>query len=164
VVRDIESAVMAKLGIQIDHRKVSVAQIQSNVKRETGRLKFSDVSISLNGSRAEATVRLARNGSSYMGTSSGLSSSNGQMRSIATATLQAIEDSGCIDGTLMIEDLTTNVTLANKAVVVILVNLVTDRGEEYLTGSAIVKQDLWKAVVNASLDAVNRRTTLICDD
>ncbi|HOK53987.1 MAG TPA: hypothetical protein PKV43_05940, partial [Armatimonadota bacterium] len=90
--------------------------------------------------------------------------SNGQMRSIATATLQAIEDSGCIDGTLMIEDLTTNVTLANKAVVVILVNLVTDRGEEYLTGSAIVKQDLWKAVVNASLDAVNRRTTLICDD
>ncbi|HPP74659.1 MAG TPA: hypothetical protein PLU88_06000, partial [Armatimonadota bacterium] len=52
VVRDIESAVMAKLGIQIDHRKVSVAQIQSNVKRETGRLKFSDVSISLNGSRA----------------------------------------------------------------------------------------------------------------
>ena len=42
-----------------------------------------------------------------------------------------------------------------------LINMVTDRGEDMLTGSAVIKQDLWKGVVNATLDAVNRRLCLI---
>jgi len=42
-----------------------------------------------------------------------------------------------------------------------LISMTTDRGEEYLSGSAVVKQDLWKAVVNATLDAVNRRLSVI---
>lgn len=161
VVRDIESAVMAKLGIQLDHRKVSVAQLQGEEKKEQGRLRFSDVSISLEGSRADATVHLYRDGMVYTGTASGLSSSSSQMKLITTATLRAVEDAGAADGTMIVEDLTTSVNLAGKNLVVVLVNLVTGRGDEYLTGSAIVKQDLWKAVVNATLDAINRRATLI---
>jgi hypothetical protein len=35
--------------------------------------------------------------------------------------------------------------------------MLTDRGENALTGSAVIKQDVWKGVVNATLDAVNRR-------
>lgn len=161
VVRDIESAVMAKLGVQLDHRKVSVAQLQGNAKREQGRLKFSDVSISLDGNRAEATVHLGRDGVVYTGTATGLSSSSSQMKLIATATLRAVEDAGAADGTMVVEDMTTGVNLAGKNIVVVLINLVTNRGDDYLTGSAVVRQDLWKAVVNATLDAINRRATLI---
>ena len=165
VVRDIESAVMAKLGIALDHRKVSVAQVAGNGrKHQQGRLKFSDVSISLDGSRAEATVHLGRNGSVHTGAASGLSSSNSQMKLIATATLRAVENAGAADGTMVVEDLTTNVTLAGKNIVVVLVNSVSDRGDDLLTGSAVVKQDLWKAVVNATLDAINRRVTLTTGD
>jgi hypothetical protein len=164
VVRDIESALMARLGVQLDHRKVSVAQVQGNGRKEQGRLKFTDVSISLDGSKAEATVHLSRDGSQYTGTASGLSSTNSQMRLIATATLRAVENSGTSDGTMMIEDMTTSVSLSGKTVVVILINAITNRGEDYLTGSSIVKQDLWKAVVNATLDAINRRVTLTTDD
>ncbi len=166
VVRDIESAVMATLGMELDHRKVSVAQVAGNGHKpqQQGRLKFSDVSISLDGSRAEATVHLGRSGVVHTGTASGLSSSNSQMKLVATATLRAVEDAGAADGTMVVEDMTTGVTLAGKNIVVVLVNNVTDRGDDLLTGSAVVKQDLWKAVVNATLDAINRRVTLTTGD
>ena len=164
IVRDIESALMAKLGVQVDHRKVSVAQVQGNERSEQGRMKFSDVSISLDGSRAEATVHLSRNGAVYTGTGSGLDSSHSQMRAVATAALRAVENAGDADGTMVVEDMTTSVTLSGRNVVVVLVNMMTDKGEDHLTGSAIVKQDLWKAVVNATLDAINRRAALTTED
>lgn len=164
VVRDIESALMAKLGVPIDHRKVSIAQVQGNGKRECSRLRFSDVSISLNGSKAEATVRLSKDGGIYTGTAAGLSSSNSQMRLIATATLRAVEDAGAADGTMVIEDMNPGVMLAGKTTVVVLINMITDRGDDFLTGSAVVKQDAWKAAVYATLDAINRRVTLTIED
>jgi hypothetical protein len=164
VVRDIESALMARLGVNLDHRKVSVAQVQSNGKREQGRLKFSDVSITFDGSRADATVHLGKNGAAYTGTASGRDSSNSQMKLVATATLRAVENSGAADGTMVVEDMTTSVSLGGRNIVVVLVSLLTDSGEEYLTGSAVVKKDLWKAVVNSTLDAINRRVTLATDE
>ncbi|MDO8684369.1 MAG: hypothetical protein Q7N50_12895 [Armatimonadota bacterium] len=160
IVRDIESALMARLGVQIDHKKVSVAQVQGNQKLERSRLKFSDVSISVNGNRSEATVHLANNGAMYTGTADGHSSAHSQLRLIATAALRAVEDAGAADGTMVVEDLSANTALAGRTIVVVVTNMITDRGEDLLSGSAIVKQDLWKAVVNATLDAVNRRLSV----
>lgn len=161
VVRDIESALMAELGLEIDHKKVSVAQVQEPGERfHQARLKFSQVSLSLNGSSAEATVRLVKDEDVFSGVADGQSSSHGQMRIIANATLRAVEDSGAHEGSMVIEDIQT-VNMSGRNVVVMLINMTTDRGEEYLTGSAVVKQDLWKAVVNASLDAVNRRLSVM---
>jgi len=160
IVRDIESALIAKLGVQIDHKKVSIAQVQGSPKLERRRLKFSDVSISVNGNRADATVHLSNNGSVYTGASSGHSSAHSQLRLIATATLRAVEDAGAADGAMVIEDLSAGTALAGRTVVVVVTNMITDRGEDLLSGSSIVKQDLWKAVVNATLDAVNRRLSV----
>lgn len=163
VVRDIESALMAELGLEIDHKKVSVAQVQGpGEKFQQARLKFSQVSLSLNGSSAEATVRLVKDEDIFSGVADGQSSSHGQMRIIANATLRAVEDSGANEGSMVIEDIQT-VNMSGHNVVIILISMTTDRGEEYLSGSAVVKQDLWKAMVNASLDAVNRRLSVMRD-
>ena len=62
-----------------------------------------------------------------------------------------------VDGSLVLEDLNPSVTLSGRNVAVVFVNMITPRGEDFLAGSAVVKQDLWKAVVNATLNAVNRR-------
>ncbi len=157
VVRDVESALMARLGYAVDHKKISVAQVEDGSARyDQSRLKFSDVSISLNGSRTEATVRLAKDGAVYSGSANGTGSPNGQMKLIATATLRAIEDSGFASASVVLEDV-TEVAMAGRRVALVLVNLVTDRGEEALAGSAVIRQDVWKGVVNATLDAVNRR-------
>jgi predicted nucleic-acid-binding protein len=160
IVRDIESALMAQMGIHIDHKTVSVAQVQGPQKQERRRLRFSDVSISVNGNKAEATVHLANNGTMYTGAANGHSSAHSQLRLIATASLRAVEDAGAVDGTMVVEDLSASTSIAGKNVVVVVTNMITDRGEDLLSGSCIVKQDLWKAVVNATLDAVNRRMSV----
>jgi len=159
VVRDVESALMARFGIELDHKKISVAQTQEGKQPRfnESRLKFSDVSISLNGAKAEAVVHLRNNGEAHTGTAAGHSSSHNQLRLIATATLRAVENSQGADGSLVLEDLSSAVTLSGRNIVVVFVSMITPRGEDCLTGSAIVKQDLWKGVVNATLDAVNRR-------
>lgn len=165
IVRDIESSLVATFGIRPDHKKISVAQTQNGrqFKFNESRLRFSDVSISLNGTKSEAVVRLHRGGDKYTGTANGHSSGFNQLRLIATSTLRAIENGQSADGTLVLEDITTEVRLRGFDIVVVCVSHITPRGEEFLTGSAIVKQDLYKAVVNATLDAVNRRLGSIGD-
>ncbi len=161
VVRDVESAVMARLGIAIDHKKISVAQVDDGASRyDHSRLKFSDVSIAFEGNRTEATVRLTKNSLVFSGSASGTNSPNSQIKLIASATLGAIDESGQSDYPLVLED-ASEIVLGGKRIANVLVSLAADRGEEYLTGSAIIKQDVWKGVVNATLDAVNRRLCLM---
>ena len=163
VVRDVESAVMARLGIAIDHKKISVAQVEDASPRyDHSRLKFADVSISLNGSHAEATVRLAKDGAVFSGTAGGAGSQMGQMKLISQATLRAIDDSGLASTSMTLEDV-QEVTLGSRRVAVVIIGLAGDRGEDLLSGSALIKQDIWKGVVNATLDAVNRRLLVAHD-
>lgn len=163
VVRDVESAVMARLGIALDHKKISVAQVDDGAPQyDHSRFKFSDVSISLNGSRAEATVRMTKDGAVYSGSASGTGSPTSQMKLIANATLRAIEDSGLGGASVVLED-AAETSVGGRRVAVVLVNMITERGEDLLSGSAVIKQDVWKGVVNATLDAVNRRLTMLSD-
>ncbi|MGQ9456296.1 MAG: hypothetical protein ACUVRS_00805 [Armatimonadota bacterium] len=160
VVRDIESALMARLGYPVDHKIISVAQVEDSSPRyDHSRLKFSDVSISMNGSHTEATVRLAKNDVVYSGSASGTSSPGSQMKLIAEATLRAVQSSALSDATFTLEDV-EEISIGGRRVAVVLVSTITDRGENFLSGSAVIRQDIWKGVVNATLDAVNRRLSV----
>ena len=165
LVRDVESALMAQFGLELDHKKVSIAQTRNGKqpKFADSRLKFSDVSISLNGMQAHAEVRLKAKGETFEGQASGPSSSHGQIRLISTATLKAVESWGAGQIALVLEDINPSVTLSGQTLVVVFVNMITPKGEDLLSGSAVMKQDLWKAVVNATLDAVNRRLGTIAE-
>lgn len=157
VVRDVESAVMARLGIAIDHKKISVAQVDDGSPQfNHSRLKFSDVQIGFNGSKTEATVRLGNEGSTFSGSSSGTASPAAQMKLIAGATLQAIAESQMSEYSFALEAV-EEIQIAGRRLAVVLVSAVNDRGEDMLAGCAVIKQDVWKGVVNATLDAVNRR-------
>lgn len=156
VVRDIESALMARLGYHVDHKIISVAQVDSSSGTSAARLKFSDVSVSLNGNHSEVTVRLAKDGAIYCGSASGGGTPTGQMKLIAEATLRAIEDSGMISGGLALEDV-GEFPIGTRRVAVVTVCVTGGRGDDTLSGCAIIRQDIWKGVVNATLDAVNRR-------
>ena len=161
VVRDVESAIMARLGVAVDHKKISVAQVDDGAPRlDNSRFRFSDVSIVLNGSRADATVRMTKEGAVFSGSASGTGSPSSQMKLIANATLRAIEDSGLGGASVVLED-ACETTVGGKRVAVVVVNMITDHGEDVLAGSAIIKQDVWKGVVNATLDAVNRRVSML---
>jgi hypothetical protein len=170
--RDIQSALIAHLGIQVDYKKISIAQAHSrstfagiapSLSFSSGyapakaRLRFADVSLSVQGTRAEATVRLHQADQVFTGVAAGHASSHNQLRLTATAAIRAVENKLSEDGTMVVEDVLTNIMLAGRPAVLVLVSTMSDRGEEYLTGSALVRQDIGKAVANATLDAVNRR-------
>jgi len=168
VARDIESGLKAHLDVAIDYKKISIAQVQGRSALAGGqgaservRLKFVDVGLTVSGARAEAVVHLRRDEEIYTGSASGHASTHNQSRLISTATLRAVENSGDQDGSMVVEDLSVQVTLAGHGTVVVLVSaFALGKSEELLTGSALARHDVWKAVVNATLDAVNRRITL----
>ncbi len=129
----------------LDYKKISIAQVQGRAALGGAaagagrvRLRFSDVSLTVHGSRAEAVVHLKRDDALYTGSATGHASGYNQLRLIATAAIRAVEDSHEQDGTMVVEDLQTEVPLAGRKAVVVLVSaLAPPKGEELLTGSAL---------------------------
>lgn len=165
VVRDIESALLASHGIVVDHRKISVAQMQGTLLRSAkDRLRVADVELTINGTKAEATVHLQRGSDTFSGQAAGQGSQPNQLRLIAYATVRAVEQAYSMTDQIAVEDINPNVMVAGRQIVVAVVNMLSHHGEDILTGSALVRNDINRAVVNAVLDALNRRTAALQDE
>lgn len=108
LVRDVESALQARLGIALDHKKVSIAQVQETGTRETtARIQFADVSIALSGQSSEAKVRLTRDADEFTGLAAGAANTAGQIRVVADATLKAVQGLLPNQPIMLIEDAVT---------------------------------------------------------
>lgn len=165
VVRDIESALLASHGIVVDHRKISVAQMQGALLRfARNRLRVADVELTINGTKAEAVVHLQRGSHTFTGQAAGQGSQANQLRLIANATVRAVEQACRMTDQIAIEDINPNVMVASRQIVIAVVNMLSQYGEDVLTGSALVRNDVNRAVVNAILDALNRRTAVLQDE
>jgi hypothetical protein len=179
IVRNVESALMAQLGMRVDHRKISVA---TTVKRPTtnpegepvveskpagggaaavssgvGRaLYFEDVEV--RGSRAKGVackVTLRRGKEQYVGEAEGFESDRSRVEIAARAALAAIAlcDAGELklsyEGGKLIEAF-------DKQLVLVGVSVRQARESILLTGSCEVKESLETASVLAVLNATNR--------
>jgi hypothetical protein len=168
LVRDIESTLMASFGINVDHKKISVAQLGRAVADEavktaeeptTGvmmRPKIVSINASVAGLSAGATVTLEIDGIRYVGNASGPASQSGRMRMLALAALDALEQWSGEMVNFALEDVTV-VQLGHEKVAVACIVLVTNFGEQTFTGSSLVRNNEKDAVVRATLDALNRR-------
>ena len=163
VVRDIESVFIAQFGIRMDHKKISVAQLQDDNVNEidTGlRPRLLGVSLKTIGRHIESRVHLEIGENEYEGVASGPSSTGNKLRIILSATIGALEE--YLKGTcnLVADDLTV-VRLGDRQAVVVSVSLLTNIGEERLVGAALVQNDDREAAVKATLGAINRRLALL---
>ncbi|HEX3032984.1 MAG TPA: hypothetical protein VHS59_12255 [Bacillota bacterium] len=166
VVRDIESALMASFGLAIDHKKISVAQLQVEEAEEVLpqlRPRLGKVELTVNGISAEARVSLTIAGTGYLGTATGTSAANNRLRLIAIATLNALEE--YLGGACAIAVEAVSISqIGGREVALVGLSLVTAIDEEFLVGSALVKGDVFKTIVKATLDGVNRRISLIINE
>ncbi|MDI3534647.1 MAG: hypothetical protein PWQ82_1012 [Thermosediminibacterales bacterium] len=158
IVRDIESALMAKFGSEIDHKKVSVAQLHDeNEINSSNRLKLLSVNMKLEGARAGAKVELVDGDNNiFEGFDEGAGSLINKLRLVVSATLKAIErylNGSC---SFAVEDVSL-IEIAKKETVVVAVSIVTGSEEETVVGSAFIKKDVSEAAVKATLSAINRR-------
>lgn len=166
LVRDIESTLMARFGIPVDHKKISIALLgrdaispetpTSSERSTASRPRICSINSSLSGVQASATVVLEIGGREFAGNASGPASKTGRLRLVAQSTLDAVSRYTDATVSFALEDVRI-VRLGRENVAVSCIAIVSTMGEQAFTGSAMVRQNDNDSVVRATLDAINRR-------
>ncbi len=161
VVRDVESAIKAQLGIEIDHKKISVAQTKDSSPVFEHNRPIID-KIEVHGSRnwIKSKIYLQLGKEIYEGNSEGPNSGLNRYKIIATATLVCIETILNKKLKFFVEDFTWQ-SLSDFDVGTVIISCVTDNKIQTLVGSSLSDQDKDTTTVKAVLDAINRRFNVI---
>ncbi len=164
IVRDVEAVCMAQFAMPVDHRRVSVAQIEEENAGQApflARLRLQSVTIGSSGGILEVRVTLKSEDQVYEGKVSGPLTATNRLRLVAAATINAVED--YLRGTCnFILDDVVPFEIGQFEGVLVGLTLVTPFSEEGLVGSSMLRPDSGEsAVVLAVLNAINRRVSLI---
>jgi hypothetical protein len=161
IVRDIQSVAMVEHGIDLDHRIVSVVQLDDEDVAEVlpatsaPRPIVSSVGVRTAGETVRAEIRIRVGADEYVGTASGLAVT-GRPRVVAAATLSATESLLGLSAELQYVDV---VLTGRYQVALCVIAVVGLAGPHVVSGSAIVRHDESDAVARAVLDGLNRRLT-----
>lgn len=156
LVRDTQSILIATYNIQIDHKKISIAEIQDDsLKRVASRLKIMSVSHDNNGQRAIVKVVLDNHRDIFENSKMGINTSRNVDRMLVDATLRTVEDAHGLEETFILEDIKTVNISTGKAILVV-ITCFNNSIEQRFCGSCLITNDYKEAVVKATLDALNR--------
>lgn len=158
LVRDIQSALTAQFGVQVDHRIISVAQLSEGLApRGDFRLAHTGLEIKSAGGRVSASVTLARGCDTYTGHGESANTPFARRRCVSEAALAAVNRAA---GETCFELASVDaVTLAGHGIVVTQVYSLRDG--QRLLGSAFLNEDPDNAAVHSVLSAVNRRLSVL---
>ncbi len=169
IVRDIETATAVEFDSQLDHRKISVVQLNNDyladTKKEKPRLVFKNITTEFYSKFCRIVVELEdkENKRTFSAKAEGANSKSNQLKLVAKAVLEVIKkiyDPGCDYYALDLEDAAV-VSFSYRDIALSSVSMVKNNGEETLIGSCVVNADNKTAVAKATLDAVNRRISYI---
>ena len=168
LVRNIESALLAQLGLKVDHRKISIAQtaevrpletLEKSAIRERAMqrgLLFEDLTTAAGGraQRVAITVTLSQAGRLESATEETADTPAGRVEAAARAALGVLDrvlskHSLALEGVRLVE-------AGGKTVVFVMVRGLGGRDSMLLTGTAEVRESAERAAVFAVLDATNR--------
>ena len=158
LVRDIQSALTAQFGVQVDHRIISVAQLSEGLApRGDFRLAHTGLEIKSAGGRVSASVTLARGCDTYTGHGESANTPFARRRCVSEAALAAVNRAA---GETCFELASVDaVTLAGQGIVVTQVYSLRDG--QRLLGSAFLNEDPDNAAVHSVSSAVNRRLSVL---
>jgi len=173
VVRNVESALSAGLGVEVDRRVVSVAQIESTepVEPSIEAAAVSSVSsadpsrvvlIGFDSSRASAqrarcTVTLERAGVRYSGAADGADTAQGRAEAAAEAVLHAV--AGMPGGASFGFEGARVVETDGRRYVLVAARVMDRRPPLALSGAALLDRTPEEAGIMAALQATNRWST-----
>ena len=172
IVRNVESALSAGLGIVVDRRIVSVAQLRPDAMEpyvsprkqearatirsadaQADRIVYVKFDASATSSLdASCSVTLGRGKERLVGSGTGMNTVQGRADAAARAVFTALEDSGellGLEGTAIVE-------AQGKTFVFVSVRSVVGRTARLLTGVATLKGSPEEAAIMAALQATNR--------
>jgi hypothetical protein len=168
VVRNIESALMAQLGLRIDHRKISVAQtaderpvetlqheaISARAKKRVVVFRWLEVRPSERPQRVMVRVRLAFQDREAQAEEQGTDTSRNRVEAAARAAALCLDEllpdnSVALEGAQIIEAF-------DRAFVLVAVHGLGGREAQLLTGTCEIRESAERSAVLAVLDATNR--------
>jgi hypothetical protein len=156
VVRDVQTLAMARFGIDIDRRVISVVQIgPDRIGPDDRRPVILGVHEAPEGARTTVSVSLRWHNEEYVGSATGPAAGSARLRLVGEAALRAIES--IIDDEALALDAVGSPAIGMRTVIVAVVVSTGSRGEDVSVGSALSHGDDSEAVVRAVLDALNRR-------
>ncbi len=156
VVRDVQTLALARFGLNIDRRTISVVQIgPERLNGAEDRPAIKGVHEIPEGTRTTVAVTLAWHGEDYVGTATGPAAAAARMRLVGEAAVRAVES--LLPGDVFALDSIGAPVIGMRTVIVAVVVSTGERGEEVVVGSAISQGDDSEAAVRAVLDALNRR-------
>jgi len=166
-VRNVESALMAQLGMKVDHRKISVAQTaevrpmevleQAAVHEAASRrtLVFAQLVIeSPRPKRVKVRVILRHGEVACEGVEEGVDEARSRVQLAARATVKAMEQE-LVDAGVVLEGVRV-VDAFDRRIVLAAVHGVGGRSSQLLVGTCEVRESAEQAAVLAVLDATNR--------
>lgn len=168
-VRNVESLLKAALGLDVDHRVISVAQVRMDgaagtalAELPTGgrgpaRVRFLEVTFTNEAPfKVKAEVFLDWGGEAFSGTAVDTSTARSRPRLAARAACDALESFLERNVGLALEHFQILETPVGSVAVVCLRNVGRENRQRTLVGSALIEEDPGQAAVLAVLDAVNR--------
>ena len=163
IARDVQSVAMASFGMEIDHRIISVVQLDRShlepVVTPVGqaRVSIGAISSEQRGMRNHARVTLLRGDEESVGLAEGSIAESSRNRAVAQATLEALRHIVPSAESADVE-MAVLVPLGSREVAVVTLVFVVPPHEEIVSGSAIVRGgNEPEALARAVLDASNRR-------
>jgi hypothetical protein len=156
VVRDVQTLALARFGIGLDRRIISVVQIgPDRIDAADDRPAIKGVHEIPEGARTTVAVTLAWHGEDYVGTATGPAAPSARLRLVGEAAVAAVE-SILVDEALVLDSVGSPV-IGMRTVMVAVIVSTGETGESVSVGSAISQGDDSEATVRAVLDALNRK-------
>jgi hypothetical protein len=164
-VRDVRAVAQTVFGLELDHRIVSVAQLNTNeqngpvgieLARHEVRARVASIHVEAVGLRAQVRVVLGEGDREHAGFAEGSVASVARPQLVATAALDAVRQMEPAAEAIHITSAEISRIGSNRVAVVTVV-YVDPPTELVVSGSAVVRRDRDDAVARALLDATNRR-------
>lgn len=171
LVRDVQSALMAKFHVDLDYKLISVAQVDNldsiiassrvevpagELKAEPARALLKSFMMGYEGSSIKAAVAIALGEQAFSGEASGNSGIGSRFRTLAQAVVNAVNYNVDGDTALSVLDV-QKFSINGQGAYAVAIFYRSKGREETLLGAAIIREDENMAVVKAALDALNRR-------
>jgi hypothetical protein len=164
IARDVQSVAMATFGMEIDHRIISVVQLDQQQIEATStapvgaaRVAIEGISSELAGMRSKVSVTLRRSGNQATGFGEGSVAELARHRTVAQATLDALRHLLPTAESADVETASV-VRVGARVVAIVVLVFVVPPHEELVSGSAIVRRgNEAEALARAVLDGTNRR-------
>lgn len=161
IIRDVESLLMAKYNIKIDHKIISIAQIyEKGESFQSQRLQIVSIEYGSYNMEAKAKVTLGCGDKIYEGKSEGIRSTSQINRLVAEATLDAIEMFLNYKVKFILEEIKI-VSIAGRDVVLLALYEMYEQKEKLFVGKCIVESDINTAIIKAVLNSINRQIKVI---